>query len=483
MLFLESKSIKNDIKTILTENNFIDMTKIQALTIKESNKDLIVQAPTGSGKTLCYTIPVANLLINQNMKGIRAIIIVPTRELCIQIEEVLRMFKVKSEIFIGGMNSKDKTETIEKHHDDLAVDSTSTYNLNNIISDDTNVLVGTPGRLWFLVKSNPSVFSKVKFLILDEADKLLSQGFDNQIKTISGLIPKKNRITHFYTATINESVQALGKQMINYKEIISEEIIPQKLNITYTQVAAKDKLNMCLKLSENNERTIIFFSTCAQVDFYYYICSRMQEKNPINKTLIKLHGKMNQEDRNDIFKEIKTTGSYILFTTDVSARGVDFDTVDLVIHFDVPKDPSNIIHRSGRSGRNGIEGKSIILLMENESAYPEYLRLKIKDIEIERSDLFVEVPENIADWKDLMRGEEKQDGNEEVKSHGVDLATRAFVSYIRAYKEHIVNFILNVKHLDLEDLKEAFLLEKIPRMREMDKEKKFRKKKKNTGGK
>ncbi|KAL6120939.1 hypothetical protein NUSPORA_02230 [Nucleospora cyclopteri] len=428
MLFSESKNIKKSVKEVLEHEKFAKMTDVQEKTLKEPNSDLIVQAPTGSGKTLCFVIPLANFLIDSPTKGVKALIILPTRELSIQIKEVADKFGINNEIFMGGGDSP-----------------------INIIKENTNLIIGTPGRLLYLMKDQASHFSRLKYLILDEADKLLSQGFESQLQAIFNYIPKKNRRTLMFSATIDASVRKLAVKLGNFKEIISgENKIPENLKIRYLKVTSNLKLKVMGTIYK--QKTIVFFSTCAEVDFFYEI---LIKNSLFNTKVVKLHGRLDQTRRTEIHNEIKNLEQFLLLTTDVSARGIDFKSANLVIHFDVPKDSSNILHRSGRVGRNGESGESVLFLMPNETKYLNYLKLKYQEVKLENFDM-----ENINNIFNTYENLEKP-------PELIKLGATAFVSYIRSYKEHFVNYILNYKDLDLEQLKETFCLHKLPKMSEI----------------
>lgn len=439
MKFENNKYITSKVKNILKEHNFIIMTEIQQKVLDYNNKNLIVQAPTGSGKTLCYLIPLANILNNltvrhNNVKKIYGIILVPTRELCLQIHELANMFQIDNKIFVGGDNELDDS------------------------SINSHLIIGTPGRMLFLIKKNPNRFHKLKYLILDEADKLLFQGFDNYARIILDQIAKKTEIVQFYSATINEEVQLEAQKIGNYNEIIMNNIKPVTLNIFYMILHADKKIDTCLELFKNHSKVIVFFGTCAEVDYFYNLLviyftnNKDIHPNYDTNNLMLLHGKIKQYNRNIIFEQIKQSTKYLLLTTDLSARGFDFQNINLVIHFDIPKDPSNILHRSGRTGRNGKTGESIIFLLNNELHYLKYITLKYKTL-------------SIQEYRNYTIDNIIFENNDKL----IKLGTKAFVSYIRFYKEHILNYILDYKQLNLDDIKTMFQLKRIPKLKELNK--------------
>lgn len=443
MKFENSKYITSKVKNILKEHNFIVMTEIQQRVLNCNNKNLIVQAPTGSGKTLCYLIPLANILNNltlqhSDVKKIYGIILVPTRELCLQIHELANMLQINNTVFIGGDNELDDS------------------NINS------HLIIGTPGRMLFLIKKNINRFYKLKYLILDEADKLLFQGFDNYARIILDQIAKRTEIVQFYSATISGEVQLEAQKIGNYNEIIINNIKPITLNVFYMILHANKKINTCLELFKNHSKVIVFFGTCAEADYFYnlltiyFTTNRDIHPNYNINNLILLHGKIKQQDRNIIFEQIRQSTKYLLLTTDLSARGFDFQDINLVIHFDIPKDPSNILHRSGRTGRNGKFGESIIFLLNNELHYIKYITLKYKTLLIQ-------------EYKNCTIDNIDFENNDKL----IKLGIKAFVSYIRFYKEHILNYILDYKQLNLNDIKNMFQLKHIPKLKELNKFSKY----------
>lgn len=532
--------ISDEIKTVLESTSFSVMTKVQASVIPEfMKKDVIVQSQTGSGKTLAYLIPMLNFLYNNKFNPttndktfISGLIIVPTRELSIQIDEVLKLFKFKSEIFIGGTKMEDDNEKLKQ---------------------EISIAIGTPGRLQEVISSNSKIFSKVKYVVLDESDKLLSFGFEAKLLRILQFLPK-NRLTGLFSATINESVNKLSLSFLkNPISIKVTENIPEKLNIKYAVLTPKQKIQKLADLIYKR-KSIVFFSTCNTTDYFFELFSRIfsenNEKTQENShvrtfkdfAIHRIHGKMDQRDRNKIYSGFEKIGG-ALFCTDVAARGIDFKGIDLVFHFDFPKDYENIVHRSGRTARNGHSGDSIIFLMPNEKSMVEFLKLKGITVELSNLDEFenLEIVEEKGDnhpsnselndssqrfdsthtslnqnsdiKKVCIREDEKYlitvdnstkshsnvspdsqinilgtqniitDKNE-LKDHKInlnvlemgkkvmdktllDMAVKSFVSYIRGYKEHILNYILNFKELDYDELAEIHFLEKIPSMVEL----------------
>lgn len=438
MLFKElSEQIDPSILSILDSLGFTEATAVQEKVIPEFvRNDVVVQSQTGSGKTLSYLIPLVNKIlqihkqqISENI-SIAGLIIVPTRELSLQIEEILVKFPVKACSFIGGM-------PIEKDIKKLS---------------QVDVVIATPGRLFEILseKSQCEKFKKISYLILDEADKMVTLGFEAKVIKILEYLPK-NRLAGLFSATIDESVMKICS-MSNPKIIKITENIPEKLNLKWCVLSPVEKYDAMWHLISKHSKIIVFFNTCNMVDFFYESMVKIKTAD-CSKVVHKIHGKMDQRIRNTVYSAFEESGG-ILLCTDVAARGIDFKGIEMVVHFDVPKDYNNIVHRSGRTARMGNEGESIIFLMENEKSMVEFL--KLKGIHCNSVELSCDV-----NFHSILADAVKKD-----KSL-LDLSVKGFVSYIRAYKEHILNYILNYKELDYDGLAELHCLERIPKMAEL----------------
>lgn len=423
-LFTDLK-INQKIKDALHAMSVSEMTPVQEHTIPELlNRDVIVQSQTGSGKTLAYLVPVVDAILSPKQPEIpyiKALVIVPTRELCAQVATVAANFGVSTTVFIGGIPIE---EDLKKQ--------------------DTELVVGTPGRLLEIISVNSKRFSKVKYLILDESDKLVSQGFEEKLQKLIEFLPRGRR-TGLFSATVSDEVARFCQRWLkNPASIKITDALPENLQLRYLFVDPARKLD-ALREIVRGRRAIVFFSTCNCVDFYYEMLTEV-----IEGRLYKIHGKMNQKDRNEVYKSFESDGK-ILLCTDVAARGIDFKNIELVVHFDVPKDYTNIVHRSGRTARMGMSGEAVLFLMPNEKTFVNFL--KLKGIEAEEFD----------GWE----CGDKQVRDKPFEGKLLKLAVQGFVSYIRAYKEHILNYILSYKELDFDGLAELFRLERIPSMTEL----------------
>ncbi|EPR79639.1 Dead box ATP-dependent RNA helicase [Spraguea lophii 42_110] len=432
----ENLRISQNTKNILQSNGFHIMTEIQSksIPILLSKKDLIAQSSTGTGKTLSFVIPIVDALSDN--KFIDSVIISPTRELATQTFNVFKMFTDNVSCCIGGLKEDKNLENNDK------IDNINNQYEFNI---DCSIIVGTPGKLQTIIKQNVKKFSKVKFLILDEADRLLDMGFKNIILGINKNFPSSKN-TALFSATIDQSILALSKLSLrNPVTVKCESIMPEGLKIKYLVLKPFRKLGAMLSLLKKYKNIIVFFSTCAEVKYYTELFKILQERE-----ITYMHGKMKQSER---FLTLSKIGhDSILFCTDLAARGLDFEAVDLVIHFSVPVEPMNILHRSGRSARNGKQGESIILLMENEDKYISYL--KVKHIEAKK---YTDEIETIS-YSQI---------NNIITKEIKEYALKAFISHIRAYKEHVLSILLSLKEINYDSLVALHFLEKIPGMDEI----------------
>lgn len=479
--------ISSDTISRLKDIKIINPTKIQIETIKSLKNDLIVQSPTGTGKTLAYLIPIAEKLGKSSHQPISSVILVPTRELAIQVAQICNILHISNTVLIGG------TDEVKNY---------------------CEIIIATPGRFnHFLLNSRnlkiensknsiSNLLKKLDFLILDEADKLLSLGFRTQLNSIIRQI-RANR-NMLLSATFNENISKLCKNFLRSPKHIKNE---QKihLDIRYTKTTPFLKLFHLFEIFNKYERIIVFFLTCNEVDFFTDLFEVFGIKD-----IVKIHGKMEQEKRNKVYSSFKR----ILFGTDLAARGIDFKKVDIVVHFDIPLDPDSFLHRSGRSARNDEKGKALLLITENEMKYLNYL--KIKNINIEEEQLQIDVDQSIRFISKSRTGnncemtipskpKDIQSNMNKISRHQLDghirdnldaniliqhtfpsefivkgficsllndrllqTSVKAFVSHISAYKEHTLKFLLDFKQLDFDSLANLHFLNKIPTMKELN---------------
>lgn len=482
---MKIENLSKRIQSILESEKIQTLYPIQSLVIPILNKskDVIAQSPTGSGKTLSFVIPIAEYIFKNKSKHIQAVIVAPTRELAVQIFKVIEIFDIQSECYIGGTDKILRNKKIENNNNENVLEEINEENVsnfavneNNDIANFINIIVGTPGRLAALIKQNPEKFKKLQFLILDESDKLLSMGFFPFIENIANILPKQ-RITALFTATIDDSLKKLGKIASRNPEIVKiEENIPEGLSLEYIVMKPYEKLFNIFEWVMKG-KCVVFFSCCAEVEYFYELFMRIiknikgnEIKLDKNLNLYKMHGKIKNEERQFVYENFYKDGS-ALFCTDLAARGIDFQDVEFVINFDVPLDPSNFIHRSGRTARNGKEGRSILFLMENERNFVKYLKIKNVEMiehnkkdESEKNREQIEIDNNLSEFMPFFAFSNIKALFDE---NLLRLAVLSFISYIRSYKEYCLSYIFNLKEINFDSTIALHFLDKVPQMNEL----------------
>ncbi|XP_031193819.1 ATP-dependent RNA helicase DDX55 isoform X1 [Mastomys coucha] len=443
----------------LRELGFLHMTPVQSATIPlfMKNKDVAAEAVTGSGKTLAFVIPILEILLRREEKlkknQVGAIVITPTRELAIQIDEVLSHFtkhfpQFSQILWIGGRNPGEDVERFKQH--------------------GGNIIVATPGRLEDMFRRKAegldlaSCVKSLDVLVLDEADRLLDMGFEASINTILELLPKQRR-TGLFSATQTQEVENLVRAglrnpvRISVKEkgvaASSTQKTPSRLENHYMICKADEKFNQLVHFlrSRQQEKHLVFFSTCACVEYYGKALEALVKKVKI----LCIHGKMKYK-RNKIFMEFRKLQSGILVCTDVMARGIDIPEVNWVLQYDPPSNASAFVHRCGRTARIGHGGSALVFLLPMEEAYINFLAINqkcpLQEMNLQR---------NTVDLLPKLRAMALAD--RAVFEKGM----KAFVSFVQAYAKHECSLIFRLKDLDFAGLARGFALLRMPRMPEL----------------
>ncbi|KJZ80226.1 ATP-dependent rRNA helicase SPB4 [Hirsutella minnesotensis 3608] len=469
---------------------FRQMTPVQAATIPHfmGNKDVVVEAVTGSGKTLSYLIPVVQKLLRLDeptkKHHVGAIIVSPTRELAAQIHSVLLSlleFHAPSAELLPNLKDDDKrpATAVPVVVPQLLVGGTTTpaQDLSFFLRNSPNLLISSPGRLVELL-SSPYVHcpqSSFEMLVLDEADRLLDLGFKQDLQGIISRLPKQRR-TGLFSASVSEAVGEVIRVglrnpvkievRVKMKDggVLEDRKIPASLQMAYMLKPASQKLpalsRLLEKLPVTPQRSIIFLSTCAAVDYFQHVLPALL---PATFTLIPLHGKHAAKVREKNFHRFLTSVSpTILLTTDLAARGLDIPQVDLVVQIDAPSDPKVFIHRSGRAGRAGRKGLAVVMLHPGrEEDYIRFLEVRKTPITpLEKPEVSVS-DEDAARASQTIRKLVRQDRSL------YDKAQKAFVSWVRSYGAHQATSIFRVTDLDWTDLGNAWGLLRLPKMPEL----------------
>lgn len=341
----------------LKEANFVTMTNIQKKSICVSLKgdDVMGTAKTGSGKTLAFLIPVIEALIRAEITeydGLAALIISPTRELAVQIFEVLTKIG-KHNSFSAGLVTGGKEVQFEKER-----------------VARMNILVGTPGRISQHFNETVGMdTSNLQVLVLDEADRCLDMGFKKQIDSIVGHLPPR-RQTLLFSATQSDNVSDLARlSLTNPKRIgVSADntvpATPQSLDQFYVRLPLDEKLDMLWSFIKLHLKCkiLVFFSSLKQVQFVYETFRTLQP----GISLLKLYGRHKQITRLETTAKFSHAQYACLFATDIVARGLDFPAIDWVVQVDCPEDAATYVHRVGRCARFGRPGKSLLMLLPSE---------------------------------------------------------------------------------------------------------------------
>lgn len=369
--------IAPEIKRSLEAAGFKKPTDIQfkAIPAVMKGEDVLAIAQTGTGKTAAFAIPVIDKLHKQKSssrsEGIKCLVMVPTRELAIQIAEVFssiaRHTKVKTFSVFGGVEQGPQIARLEKGID---------------------ILVSTPGRMFDLVSQGHIKFDRVDTLILDEADHMLDLGFIKDIQDLIRHLPKR-RQTLFFSATIDEKIKKLAYSLVRNAiriQISPKNPVAKNINHSVAYVAMDDKRFFLERVIRANvdKKILVFVRTKVRAERVFSALERMEIKS------LTIHGDKQQADRLVAMNEFKKGDVKVLIATDVSARGIDIPNVDYVINYDLPEQPENYVHRVGRTGRGMQKGIAVSFCSEEEKPLldeiQQYLDKPIDVVQMSASD-------------------------------------------------------------------------------------------------
>jgi ATP-dependent RNA helicase DDX55/SPB4 len=484
-----SPALSDGILRYVKSKSFRFMTPVQAATIPLflKNKDVAVQAVTGSGKTLAFIVPIVEILLRRSLNPLKsnqigAIVLSPTRELAQQTfqvaKEVCQFVSLPNPLLlVGGRGDA---------LDDMKI----------FAQERSDIVVATPGRLEdILTRYDGMDTSELEVLVFDEADILLELGFDQSLNTILDRLPRMRR-TGLFSATgttshttgtrsvkelmtragmrnpilVNVSVKALTKTKVNEAvpdstSKFTEQATPTSLSNFYIITPIDQKLTRLVAFlkSHQDDTLIVFFLTCACVEFWGSALQMLEcqgkESDGSTLKIELLHGKLVQKRREKAMERFREGGG-VLFCTDVAARGLDVAEVNWVVQFDAPKEPACFVHRVGRSARAGRHGSSLLFLTPKEESYIDLLRnRKIPLCPLSNTEICAPpIQETLSTRKMISpseglrvvlscTGDILPDMLEPVRElclndrDILEKGTKAFTSYIRAYKEHTCAFI------------------------------------------
>ncbi|XP_003415668.1 probable ATP-dependent RNA helicase DDX10 [Loxodonta africana] len=441
---LSKKTLKG-----LQEAQYRLVTEIQKQTIGLAlqGKDVLGAAKTGSGKTLAFLVPVLEALYRlqwTSADGLGVLIISPTRELAYQTFEVLRKVGKNHDfsagLIIGGKDLKHEAERI-----------------NNI-----NILVCTPGRL--LQHMDETICfhaTNLQMLVLDEADRILDMGFADTMNAVIENLPKK-RQTLLFSATQTKSVKDLARLSLKNPEYVwvhekAKYSTPATLEQNYIVCELHQKISVLYSFMRSHlkKKSIVFFSSCKQVQYLYRVFCRLRP----GVSILALHGRQQQMRRMEVYNEFVRKRAAVLFATDIAARGLDFPAVNWVLQFDCPEDANTYIHRAGRTARYKEDGEALLILLpsEEKGMVQQLLQKKVPVEEIKIN------PEKLIDVQKKMESFLAQD--QDLKER----AQRCFVSYIRSVYLMKDKEVFDVSKLPLPEYALSLGLAVAPRVRFLQK--------------
>ncbi|KAJ5544717.1 hypothetical protein N7535_006895 [Penicillium sp. DV-2018c] len=439
-LNLSEKTMKG-----IEDMGFTTMTEIQQRTIPPllAGRDVLGAAKTGSGKTLAFLLPAVEMLHALRFKprnGTGVLVVSPTRELALQIFGVARELMAHHSqtygIVIGGANRRAEAEKLMK---------------------GVNLLIATPGRLLdHLQNTQGFIFKNLKTLVIDEADRILEVGFEDEMRQIVKILPKEERQTMLFSATQTTKVEDLARISLRPGPLYinvdhrKEHSTVAGLEQGYVLCEADKRFLLLFSFLKRNlkKKIIVFFSSCNCVKYHAELL------NYIDLPVLELHGKQKQQKRTNTFFEFCNAKQGTLICTDVAARGLDIPAVDWIIQFDPPDDPRDYIHRVGRTAR-GKEGKgrSLMFLQPSEVGFLKHLqeaRVPVVEFEFPASKI-VNVQSQLEKLisQNYYLNKSAKDG---------------YRSYLQAYASHSLRTVFDVNKLDLVKVAKGFGFNAPPRI-------------------
>ena len=364
----EEYKLSNEILQALDRLGYEQPTEVQSKVIPFAlaKTDLVVKSQTGSGKTASYAIPICEAIDWLENKP-QALVLTPTRELAVQVKEdftnIGRLKRIKATAVYGKQP--------------IAIQKTE-------LKQKTHVVVGTPGRMMDHIERGTLVLDNVRYLVIDEADEMLNMGFIEQVEAIIKQVPQE-RVTMLFSATLPKKVKDLALTYMKTPtdiEIQATGVTTNKIEHALYIVEENQKLSVLrdVTIVENPDSCIIFCRTKDRVDT---LCEHLTN---FGYSCDLIHGGMNQDARLEVMNDFKRGEFRYLIATDVAARGIDVDNITHVINYDLPLEKESYVHRTGRTGRAGLQGKAITLVTPFEDRFlnevEDYIGFKIPSMTI-----------------------------------------------------------------------------------------------------
>src|SRR5580693_5202237 len=366
-------SISALVKSNLLRNGFTEPTAVQAQSIEPAlaGRDVVATAQTGTGKTLAFVLPIINLIEKDTSRsGVRALILSPTRELAIQINETFAKIAmgtpVRTAVVVGGLNERTQLQCIKK---------------------GAQVVIATPGRLCDFLSRQLVDLSGVRTLVLDEADRMLDMGFLPTIKRIMATTPS-NRQTLFFSATIESSVKHLVESHVKNPVRVEVGCITkpvEKIDLHLYEVEQDRKLSLLeMMLREEKGSFLVCARTKHGAD---KLAKKLSQTGAKTATI---HGNRTQNQRNQALSGFQDGYYRVLVATDIAARGIHVEGIAHVVNYDLPQAPEDFIHRVGRTGRAGAQGTASTFGTRSERSEIRNIERKL-NIQLIRREVSAEV--------------------------------------------------------------------------------------------
>ncbi|KAI1363246.1 P-loop containing nucleoside triphosphate hydrolase protein [Xylaria arbuscula] len=443
--FTELNLSERTLRAIQEEMKFETMTPIQRRAVPPllAGRDVLGAAKTGSGKTLAFLLPAIEMLHSLKFKprnGTGVIIVSPTRELALQIFQVAtELMKHHSQtygIVIGGANRRAEADKLSK---------------------GVNLLVATPGRLLdHLQNTQGFVYKNLRTLVIDEADRILEVGFEDEMRQIIKVLPSEKRQTALFSATQTTKVEDLarislrpGPLYINVDEA-KEHSTVEGLEQGYVVCEADKRFLLLFSFLKKNakKKIIVFLSSCNSVKYYAELL------NYIDLPCLDLHGKQKQQKRTSTFFSFVNAKSGVLICTDVAARGLDIPAVDFIVQLDPPDDPREYIHRVGRTARgSGTKGRSLLFLQPSEIGFLSHLKAAR-----------VPVVEYDFPAKKILNIQSQLEKLINSNYYLNQSAKEGYRAYLHAYASHSLRTVFDINKLDLAKVAKSFGFSVPPRI-------------------
>lgn len=440
-LKFEELGLSKNVQRALEEAGYVYTTSIQeqAIPVILQGRDIIGQSQTGTGKTAAYCLPILEKIVKEE-KYAQAIILSPTRELAVQITEELRKFtkyedNIKCLAIYGGEQITKQIQALKK---------------------GVQIIVGTPGRVMDHIRRKTLKLNNISMVVLDEADEMLNMGFEEDINTILSQVPEE-RQTVLFSATMNKTILNISKKYlkdpVNIK-IKAKELTVEKIDQISLELKSSMKDDTVMNLIDlnNPKKSVVFCNTKRKVDKLIEVL----KKSGYNAEC--LHGDIKQDQRQRIMNRFKKGEFGILVATDVVARGIDVDELELVINYDIPQE-EYYVHRIGRTGRNGNCGKAYTFVVGKEKSklfsIQKYANTKIvsgkmpsiQEISVIKNKQIVQDIQKLIDEKQLNATNTKNEILAELlKNNDANVVAQALFEMLNTKKDNKVNVENNISN-------------------------------------